>query len=130
MSKSLIADFNFKSKNRTSEITNDYEVFPDKKLLDELRKKIIEYLIDQNIPEGDKFEDFIHEKIDNALEGYDLSNLERNHIYNLIDDEVNGYGPISELLQRLWLMDHLIFMLKLKVNLLKIIVFHLLMMII
>ena len=98
MSKSLIADFNFKSKNKTSEVTNDYEVFPDKKLLDELRKKIIEYLIDQNIPEGDKFEDFIHEKIDNALEGYDLSNLERNHIYNLIDDEVNGYGPISELL--------------------------------
>ncbi len=99
MSKSLIEDFNFKPKNSIhKEIINDYDVFPDKKLLDELRRKIIEYLIDQEIPEGMELNDFINEKIDVALEGYDLTNLERSHIYNLIDDEINGYGPISELL--------------------------------
>ena len=43
-------------------------------------------------------EDFINENIDECLEGYDLSNIERSHIYNLIDDEINGLGPISELL--------------------------------
>ena len=32
------------------------------------------------------------------MEGYDLSNLERNHIFNLIENEINGYGPITELL--------------------------------
>ena len=96
MSKSLIEDFNFKPKNK--EILNDYDVFPDKKLLDELRKKIIEYLIDEGIPEGMELDTFINDKIDTVLEGYDLTNLERSHIYNLIDDEINGYGPISELL--------------------------------
>ena len=99
MSKSLIEDFNFKNKKVPSkEILTDYDVFPDKKLLDELRKKIIEYLIDQDIPEGLELNDFINEKIDECLEGYDLTNLERSHIFNLIDDEINGYGPISELL--------------------------------
>ena len=43
-------------------------------------------------------EDFINENIDECLEGYDLSNIERSHIFNLIDDEINGLGPISELL--------------------------------
>lgn len=98
MSKSLIEDFNFKSKNKIKEVTNDYDVFPDKRLLDELRKKIIEHLIDSNIPEGADLDSFINEKIDESLEGYDLTNLERSHIFNLIDDEINGYGPISELL--------------------------------
>ena len=98
MSKSLIDDFNFKSKNKIKEVTNDYDVFPDKRLLDELRKKIIEHLIDSNIPESADLDSFINEKIDEALEGYDLTNLERSHIFNLIDDEINGYGPISELL--------------------------------
>ena len=99
MSKSLVEDFNFKPKNKQKNvITNDYDVFPDKKLLDELRKKIIEYLIDQEVPEGMELNDFINEKIDECLEGYDLTNLERSHIFNLIDDEINGYGPISELL--------------------------------
>ena len=42
MSKSLIEDFDFKVKSiHEQEITNDYDIFPDKKLLDELRKKII-----------------------------------------------------------------------------------------
>ena len=98
MSKSLIEDFNFKSKNNIKEVANDYDVFPDKRLLDELRKKIIEHLIDSNIPEGADLDSFINERIDEALEGYDLTNLERSHIFNLIDDEINGYGPISELL--------------------------------
>ncbi len=98
MSKSLYEDFNFKSKNKMKEIVNDYDVFPDKRLLDELRKKIIEHLIDSNIPEGKDLDEFINDNIDEVLEGYDLTNLERSHIFNLIDDEINGYGPISELL--------------------------------
>ena len=38
-------------------------------------------------------------KIDKCLEGYDLTNVERNHIYNLIEDEISGNGPLSELLK-------------------------------
>ena len=86
------------NKNIKETPLTDYDIFPDKKLLDELRKKIIEHLIDKEVPEGKDMEDFINENIDECLEGYDLSNIERSHIYNLIDDEINGLGPISELL--------------------------------
>lgn len=98
MSKSLTEIFNFQNKNIKETPLTDYDIFPDKKLLDELRKKIIEHLIDKEVPEGKDMEDFINENIDECLEGYDLSNIERSHIYNLIDDEINGLGPISELL--------------------------------
>jgi len=33
-----------------------------------------------------------------VLAGRDLTNLERSHIYNMIDNEINGYGPLNELL--------------------------------
>ena len=98
MSKSLTEIFNFQNKNIKEAPLTDYDIFPDKKLLDELRKKIIENLIDKEVPEGKDMEDFINENIDECLEGYDLSNIERSHIFNLIDDEINGLGPISELL--------------------------------
>lgn len=98
MSKSLYDAFDFKKSKEEESNMTDYEVFKDKKLLDELRKKIIEHLIDKNIPSGKYLDDFINDEIDTCLEGYDLTNLERNHIYNLINDEINGYGPISELL--------------------------------
>lgn len=98
MSKSLTEIFNFQNKNIKVAPLTDYDIFPDKKLLDELRKKIIEHLIDKEVPEGKDMEDFINENIDECLEGYDLSNIERSHIFNLIDDEINGLGPISELL--------------------------------
>lgn len=98
MSKSLYDAFDFKKSKEEESTITDYEVFKDKKLLDELRKKIIEHLIDKNISSGKYLDDFINDEIDTCLEGYDLTNLERNHIYNLINDEINGYGPISELL--------------------------------
>lgn len=99
MSKSLTESFDFKQKyNAEDSIVTDYEVFKDKKLLDELRKKIIEDLVDKEIPATKELNDFVNEEIDKCLEGYDLTNLERNHIFNLIEAEINGYGPITELL--------------------------------
>lgn len=99
MSKSLTESFDFKQKyNAEDSIVTDYEVFKDKKLLDELRKKIIEDLVDKEIPATKELNDFVNEEIDKCLEGYDLTNLERNHIFSLIESEINGYGPITELL--------------------------------
>ncbi len=80
-------------------IYSDYEVFPDKKLLDDLRTNIVENLIDKEIPEDKNLSEFINEEIDTVTEGYDLTNTERNHLYHLIDNEINGYGPITELLE-------------------------------
>ena len=99
MSKSLTESFDFKPiYNADDSVVSDYEVFKDKKLLDELRKIIIEDLVDKEIPATKELSEFVNEEIDKCLEGYDLTNFERNHIFNLIESEINGYGPITELL--------------------------------
>lgn len=96
---SLIDAFNIERKAPKISSLSDYEIFQDKKLLDDLRTTIVENLIDKEIPEDKVLSEFINEEIDNAIEGYDLSNLERSHLYNLIDNEINGYGPLTELLE-------------------------------
>ncbi len=99
MKKSLIEAFNIERKPQKVTYVSDYEIFPDKKLLDDLRTKIVENLIDKEIPEDKLLNQFINDEIDRTIEGYDLSNLERSHLYNLIDNEINGYGPLTELLE-------------------------------
>lgn len=96
---SLMDAFNLERKLPKINNINDYEIFPDKKLLDDLRTRIVENLIDKEIPEDQNLNEFITEEIDAAVEGYDLTNLERNHLFNLIDNEINGYGPLTELLE-------------------------------
>lgn len=100
MRKTLAEAFSFNDKKFKSINTNEnYGIFKDKQLLDTLRNNIIENLIDNNIPSNKYLKEYINEEIDKTLTGYDLSNLERNHIFNLIDNEINGYGPITELLE-------------------------------
>lgn len=91
--------FDIKVKQKRQDILNDYQIFPDKKLLDNLRTEIVEALIDHEMPSDISMNDWINEEIDKTIEGYDLSNLERSHLFNLIDNEINGNGPISELLE-------------------------------
>ena len=54
MKKSLIEAFNIERKPSKVDYVSDYEIFPDKKLLDDLRTKIVENLIDKEIPEDKK----------------------------------------------------------------------------
>ncbi len=100
MKKSLQSLFkaDISSRDYYENSDNDYSVFQDKVLLDTLRKKIIQNIIDNDIPNSKYLSDYINDEIEETLEGYDLTNLERNHIFNLIDNEINGYGPITELL--------------------------------
>lgn len=100
MSKQTLTEaFNIIPKTPKIDDLKDYDIFHDKKLLDNLRNKIIQNLIDEKIPEGVFLEQYINDEIDQALMGYDLGNLERNHIFNLIQKEVSGYGPITDLLE-------------------------------
>lgn len=96
--KSLSEVFELQNKVKSISSINDYNIFKDKALLDTLRTKIIQNIVDNNIPNDKFLNEYINDEIDRTLEGYDLSNLERNHIFNLIDNEINGYGPITELL--------------------------------
>ena len=97
--QTLTEAFNVKPRNTKIKDIRDYDIFPDKKLLDNLRSKIIQNLIDENIPSDTMLEQYINDEIEGALIGYDLGYLERNHIFNLIQNEVTGYGPITELLE-------------------------------
>lgn len=92
-------EFHIKEISKKIDILPDYDIFKDKDLLDKLRSRIIENLIDDTIPNDEALTEYINREIDIVLEGYELSNLERNHIFNLIDNEIRGYGPITELLK-------------------------------
>lgn len=95
--KKFTEEFGITIEQETEELT-DYETFPNKILLDELRNKIIQNLIDNDIGEFQNMNDFIKHEIETTIEGYDLTNVEISYLHNLIDNEINGYGPITELL--------------------------------
>ena len=97
--QNLVEVFNVKKRSIVTPDVTDYEVFPDKEKLEELRTKIIQNLIDNTIPKNLSLEQYINDEIDDTLQDYDLEPLERNHIFNLIQNEINGYGPLTDLLE-------------------------------
>ncbi len=97
--RKFVDEFDIKPEEVIHEETNDYDAFPNKELLEKLRNEIIQNLIDNNIQNHESMDDFVKIQIDKTIEGYDLSSSERNYIYNLIDNEISGFGPITELLK-------------------------------
>lgn len=97
--KSFIEEFQVDVKKNKYVETTDYETFPNKILLDELRNKIIQNLIDNRIDSNGVLDDFIKKQVDATIEGYDLCGVEISYIYNMIDNEINGCGPITELME-------------------------------
>ncbi len=95
----FVEEFDIQIEQPNLENVSDYETFTNKTLLDELRNKIIQNLIDNNFKNNGTMDEYVKKQIDKTIAGYDLSNVERSYIYNLIDNEINGYGPISELLE-------------------------------
>ncbi len=98
MSNSLLKAFNVKIENKYNEAV-DYDIFKDKELLEKFRKKILEDLSNRGMLLKNVSNELLNEEIDEIINGYDISSLERNYLYNLIDNEVNGYGPLTELLK-------------------------------
>ena len=98
MGKTFIDEFDVKEEKYEFNDVPDYEAFSNKELLDELRNKIIQNLIDHNTNNEIGINSYVRKEIDKVLEGYDLSLVERSYINNLIYNEINGYGPITELL--------------------------------
>ena len=92
-------DPNFGNLYKEKPVENAYDIFEDKDLLDKFRNMIIQDLIDNNIPDDTLLRQYINDEIDRITEGYDLSSVQRNHIFNLIENEIHGYGPITELLE-------------------------------
>lgn len=96
---SLIKAFNIKEKIDNTKYFKDYEIFENKDLLSNLRDKIIENLSKKVFQKEENISEYINKAIDSATLGCTLSNLERGHLYNLIDNEINGFGPLTEVLE-------------------------------
>ena len=96
---SLLEEFNAKKRKKENLAVNDYDIIPDKEKLDSLRTNIVQKLINNQISDDVTLDQYINDEIDNALDDYDLDSLGRNHICNLIQNEINGYGPLTDLLK-------------------------------
>lgn len=99
MGKTFTEAFDVKIDSYVPDIVDDYDAFPNKVLLEQLRNEIIQNLIDESLENKETLSDFVKTQVDKTVEGYDLSSGERAYIYNLIDNEINGYGPLTELLK-------------------------------
>ena len=98
LKNNLINEFNVKLKEDTSNIT-DYDIFNNKQELDTIRKEILETLGDLAYVDEDVTKSIILDVINDKTKDINLSNLERSHLYNIIDSEINSYGPLKELLE-------------------------------
>ena len=65
--KTLRDAFDVKIKQKKQDIINDYDIFPDKKLLDKLRTEIIENLIDNEMPSNIGLDEWIND-LENGLD--------------------------------------------------------------
>ena len=98
--KSFSSEFSVDTSKHEEIIPDaDYNIFEDKKLLDDLRSRVIQNIIDNNIPKNMNLNDYINMEIDKSLNGMDLEDYKRNHVFNFIGNEINGLGPITELLK-------------------------------
>ncbi len=94
----LLEEFNISINNNILD-SNDYDTFEDKELLDRFRVAILEHLSDRGFVGNKVPKEVINEEIDKVTRSYDLSNGERISLFNLIDGEVNGFGPITYLMK-------------------------------
>ena len=97
MKNSLMNEFNIHIDNNIDH-QKDYNIFKNKDELDLLRKNILEKLGDLTYANGEITKDIILKCMNEETLSSNLSNLERSNLYNIIDNEINGYGPLSELL--------------------------------
>lgn len=94
MSKSLVNAFNIKNNNLLR--LSDYEIFQDKETLDKLRSEITFSIVDE-YSFNNNYD--IHGKVDYYTRNLNLSTLEKQYLYNLIDNEISGMGPLTEVMQ-------------------------------
>ncbi len=96
--KKLTEAFEIKEKQISSLIT-DYDTFKNKTLLNELRNKIIQNVIDKKMNGRGRIDEYIKTEIDKTVKNYDLTSSEISYLYDLIENEITGNGPLTDLLK-------------------------------
>lgn len=96
--KKLIDAFEIKNE-QISSLSNDYDTFKNKTLLNDLRNKIIQNVIDKKMSGQGRVDEYIKTEIDKTVKNYDLTSSEISYLYDLIENEITGNGPITDLLK-------------------------------
>lgn len=96
--KKLIDAFEIKNE-QISSLSNDYDTFKNKTLLNDLRNKIIQNVIDKKMSGRGRVDEYIKTEIDKTVKNYDLTSSEISYLYDLIENEITGNGPITDLLK-------------------------------
>ena len=96
--KKLIDAFETKNE-QISSLSNDYDTFKNKALLNDLRNKIIQNVIDKKMSGRGRVDEYIKTEIDKTIKNYDLTSSEISYLYDLIENEITGNGPITDLLK-------------------------------
>jgi pilus assembly protein CpaF len=89
--KSLLAHFGIKKNNQVNRLMTE-ELLGDDLLLHTAKNKIIEQIISLKIDQLNQ------QEINRILNEYKLSKVEKSYLYNIIDAEINNYGPLTELM--------------------------------
>ena len=96
--KKLIDAFDIKD-NQITALSDDFETFKNKALLNELRNKIIQNVIDKKMSGKGRVDEYIKTEIDKTVKNYDLTSSEMSYLYDLIENEITGNGPLTDLLK-------------------------------
>ena len=65
-------------------------VYDNNSLLDKIKNDYIKYIMENNLNLEDSYEEYIKD--------FDLSDLDKSSLYNLVSDELKGFGPLTELM--------------------------------
>ena len=96
--KKLTEAFEIK-ENQISSLVTDYDTFKNKTLLNELRNKIIQNVIDKKMNGRGRIDEYIKTEIDKTVKSYNLTSSEISYLYDLIENEITGNGPLTGLLK-------------------------------
>lgn len=71
-------------------LTDNYEMLDNNKLLETLKNNIMKHIMNDNLS--------LDESYNECIKDFDLSDLDKSSLYNLVSDELKGFGPLTELM--------------------------------
>ena len=71
-------------------LTDNYEMLDNNKLLETLKNNIMKHIMNDNLS--------LDESYNECIKDFDLSDLDKSNLYNLVSDELKGFGPLAELM--------------------------------
>ncbi|MDD3822021.1 MAG: ATPase, T2SS/T4P/T4SS family [Bacilli bacterium] len=92
--KTLLEFFGVEKGNIKKNVKFNYEVFGNSLLINNAQKKIIQKLIDLNVTPNS----YNEAEIQKLINEFNVSDIEKSYLRHVVDNEVNGFGPLTDLI--------------------------------